>query len=172
MAGVGAGVGLLGAAKARKARQAQNQTIAAQEARDQAWWERNYYQNYMDSTMAQATMKRVEDTLRRNNAANRAAAVVNGSTPEAALAQQEASNAALASTAEGLAARGDAQRMQVDAMNQANQRNTQAQRMQQYQADEAGASQLMNNGMNTLGAVVGQADGIDGLFKKKQAEEV
>ena len=169
MAGVSGAMGLLGAAKARKARRAQNMAISAQEARDKAWYDRNYYQNYMDSTMAQAAMKRVEDTLRRNSAANRQQQIINGSTPEAALAQQEANNAALASTAEGLAARGDAQRMQVDVMNQANQRNTMAQRMQQYQADEAGASQLMNNGMNTLGAVIGQADGIDGLFKRKEA---
>ena len=165
-------MGVLGAIKARKAAEKQRLAIGAQEAKDQAWYDRNYYQNYMDSTMGRAAMKRVEDTLRRNNAANRAAAVVNGSTPEAALAQQEANNAVLANTAEQLAARGDAQRMQVDMMNQQNQRDILNRNMQQYQADEAGGSQLMNNGFNVLGNVVGQADGIDGLFKKKQEEAV
>lgn len=170
--GISAGMGVLGAIKGAKAREKQRLAIGAQEAKDNAWYDRNYYQNYMDSTMGRSAMKRVEDTLRRNNAANRAAAIVNGSTPEAALAQQEANNQALANAAENLAARGDSMRMQVDAMNQANQRNTQAQKMQQYQADETGAGQLMNNGFNVLGNVIGQADGIDNLFKKKQQEEV
>lgn len=171
-AGIGLASGIIGASKAAKAREQQRLAIGKQEAQNNAWYERNYYQNYLDSTEAQAALKRVEDTMRRNNAASRAAATVNGSTPEAAMAAQQQNNEALANVTENLAARADQRRYQVDAMNQANQKDILNRNMQQQQLDEAGGSQLMNNGMGLVGQAVGQMGGINGLFKKNPEEEV
>ena len=50
-------------------------------AEEEAWYRRNYYGSFIDSTAARAAMKRVENSLRRNNEQNRAHSLVMGATP-------------------------------------------------------------------------------------------
>jgi len=63
--GIGASLigGVMGASKAAKAANAQQQMLNQQRNKNEAWYNRNYYQNYLDSKEAQAAIKRVEDTL-------------------------------------------------------------------------------------------------------------
>ena len=66
--------GVTGAVSASKARREQQRQIKEQKAARQGWFNRNYYQNYLDSTEAQSAMTRLRDTLRRRGEENRAAA--------------------------------------------------------------------------------------------------
>ena len=148
----------MGGIKAGKAARAQKRMIAEQERKNNEWYNRNYYSNYLDSAEAQAAMKRVENTLRRQNEQADATATVMGATPEAALAQKQANNEVLDDVATGLAAQATARKNAVDAQNQANQQATFAAKMGQSRADEAGASQVMNNGLGILGTALQGSD--------------
>ena len=150
--GLSALSGALGISQASKARRQQQALINRQAAANEAWYQRNYYQNYLDSSEARSALKRVEDTLRRRNEQAQGAAAVTGSTQEAVLAQQENDQKALADTTERLAARGDEIKRQVDAQNQQNKAGITNMKMQQAQMDENGGNALLSNGISMLGS--------------------
>lgn len=146
--------GIAGGIKSAKAAKEQQRLINEQESKNNAWYNRNYYQNYMDSTEAQAAMKRVENTLKKQNQEARATAVVTGATPEAAIAQQQANNEILDETATGLAAQATARKAQVEAIDQQNQNNIFQARLGQSSANEQGGAQLMSNGLGLTGSAL------------------
>lgn len=154
----GLAAGIFGGKKSAKAAEEQQTLINEQEKRNQEWYNRNYYQNYMDTTEAQAAIKRVEDTLRRQNEQARATQTVMGGTPELAVAQQQANNEVLADTATGLAAQSTARKANVDAINMQNQNNITQQRIGQSQATEAGNANLMASGLGLIGSALSLYD--------------
>ncbi|WP_303236240.1 hypothetical protein [Phocaeicola coprophilus] len=150
--------GIFGGIKSAKAAREQQRLINEQESKNNAWYNRNYYQNYMESAEAQAAMKRVENTLKKQNQEARATAAVMGSTPEAAVAQQQANNEILDNTATGLAAQATQRKMQVDAANQQNQNAILNARLGQSQMNEQGGAQLMSNGLGLIGSAFSMYD--------------
>lgn len=150
--------GIFGGIKSAKAAREQQRLINEQESKNNAWYNRNYYQNYMESAEAQAAMKRVENTLKKQNQEARATAAVMGSTPEAAVAQQHANNEILDNTATGLAAQATQRKMQVDAANQQNQNAILNARLGQSQMNEQGGAQLMSNGLGLIGSAFSMYD--------------
>lgn len=150
--------GIFGGIKSAKAAREQQRLINEQESKNNAWYNRNYYQNYMESAEAQAAMKRVENTLKKQNQEARATAAVMGSTPEAAVAQQQANNEILDNTATGLAAQATQRKMQVDAANQQNQNAILNARLGQSQTTERGGAQLMSNGLGLIGSAFSMYD--------------
>lgn len=150
--------GIFGGIKSAKAAREQQRLINEQESKNNAWYNRNYYQNYMESAEAQAAMKRVENTLKKQNQEARATAAVMGSTPEAAAAQQQANNEILDNTATGLAAQATQRKMQVDAANQQNQNAILNARLGQSQMNERGGAQLMSNGLGLIGSAFSMYD--------------
>lgn len=150
--------GIFGGIKSAKAAREQHRLINEQESKNNAWYNRNYYQNYMESAEAQAAMKRVENTLKKQNQEARATAAVMGSTPEAAVAQQQANNEILDNTATGLAAQATQRKMQVDAANQQNQNAILNARLGQSQMNEQGGAQLMSNGLGLIGSAFSMYD--------------
>ena len=150
--------GLFGGLKSSKAAKEQEKLINEQERKNDAWYNRNYYQNYLDSAEAQAAMKRVENTLKKQNQEARATAVVTGATPEAAIAQQQANNEILDNVTTSLASQATARKANIDAVNMQNQNNIMNMRIAQNQANEQGASQLMNNGLGIIGSALSMQD--------------
>lgn len=157
-AGIGLASGIFGGIKSAKEAKKQQALINEQEKKNNEWYNRNYYQNYMDTTEAQAAMKRVENTLRRQNEQARATQTVMGGTPELAVAQQQANNEVLADTATGLAAQSTARKANVDAINMQNQNNITQQRIGQSQATEAGNANLMSSGLGIIGSALSLYD--------------
>lgn len=150
--------GIFGGIKSAKAAREQQRLINEQESKNNAWYNRNYYQNYMESAEAQAAMKRVENTLKKQNQEARATAAVMGSTPEASVAQQQANNEILDNTATGLAAQATQRKTQVDAVNQQNQNAILNARLGQSQMNEQGGAQLMSNGLGLIGSAFSMYD--------------
>lgn len=146
--------GIAGGIKSAKAAKQQQELINEQARKNDAWYNRNYYQNYLDSAEAQAAMKRVENTLKKQNQEARATAVITGATPEAAVAQQQANNEILDNVATDLAAQGTARKANVDAINQQNENNIMNMRIAQNQATERGNAQLMDNGLGIIGSAL------------------
>ena len=157
-AGIGLASGIFGGIKSAKEAKKQQALINEQEKKNNEWYNRNYYQNYMDTTEAQAAMKRVENTLRRQNEQARATQTVMGGTPDLAVAQQQANNEVLADTATGLAAQSTARKANVDAINMQNQNNITQQRIGQSQATEAGNANLMSSGLGIIGSALSLYD--------------
>ena len=166
--------GIFGGIKSAKAAKEQQRLINEQESKNNAWYNRNYYQNYMDSTEAQAAMKRVENTLKKQNQEARATAVVTGATPEAAVAQQQANNEILDETATGLAAQATARKAQVEAIDQQNQNNIFQARVGQASAEEKGGAELMGAGLGMVKDALSMVDWdktkLGNIFNKKGGE--
>ena len=156
--------GLFGGIKSAKEARRQQKLINEQEAKNNAWFNRNYYQNYMDTAEAQAAMKRVEDTLKRQNEEARATATVMGGTPEAELARTKDNNKILGDVATNLASQSTARKAKVDAINQQNQTAITQARIGQSAATEAGNATLMGNGLGLIGSALSMIDG--NPFKK------
>ena len=142
--GIGASLigGVMGASKAAKAANAQQQMLNQQRNKKEA----------------QSAIKRVEDTLRRRNQEAQATAAVTGGTPEAVLAQQENDQKMMGEVVGNLATRGDAIKRQVDAQNQANENALMQQQMAQLQANEAGGTQLLGNSGSLISSALSLLD--------------
>lgn len=159
--GLGAGLagGIMGGIKSSKAAKAQQKLIDQQRAKNDAWYNRNYYQNYLDSKEAQSAIKRVEDTMRRRKQEAQATAAVTGGTQEAVLAQEENDQKLMGDVVGNLATRGDAIKRQVDAQKQAMDNDIMGQQMKQYQMNEAGGSALMAAGLGMVDDAISALDG-------------
>lgn len=150
--------GIMGASQASKARREQQRAIRQEQAAKEGWYNRNYYQNYVDSTEAQSAMTRMRDTLRRRSEENRAAAAIAGATQEAAVAQQANDSQAVAQAMQGIAEKGDAIKRQTDAQYMGYQTALNGQRMQQAQLDEQGGNQLLGNSVGLIGSALSMFD--------------
>lgn len=153
-AGVGLANGVYGMIKSANAAKEQKKALENATSKENAWYNRNYYQNYLDSSESQAAIKRVEDTLKRRNQAAAGTAAITGATPEAVVAQQGNSQELMSDTVANLAARGDARKDQIDAVHQQNVNNLDLQKMGQMQADEAGASSQAGAGLGLIGTAL------------------
>lgn len=155
----GVASGIMGGIKAGEAAKAQQAAIDRQRAKNDAWYNRNYYGNYLDSAEAKAAMKRVEDTMRRRNQEEQAGAAVSGGTQEAVIARQENDQKMMGEVAGNLAARGDAVKRRVDAQKQAMDESLLDRQMAQYQASEKGYSEMMKDGFRNSGSAISTLDG-------------
>lgn len=139
--------GMLDASKAsKKAKDLRNRAKAEEEG----WYRRNYYGDYMDSTMAKAAMKRVENSLRKQNAQSRAHAVVSGATPEYSLARNEQGLRAMENMATNLASMESNRKSQVDAMHRQNKNAFLSNELNELSMDERMAMSTAGSGLNLL----------------------
>lgn len=137
-------------------------------ASEDAWYRRNYYSDYLNSSMARSAMKRVEDTLSRNSRQNRAYAAVVGTTPEYLLAQNGQGLRSMDNLMTELASQEDARRYSVDAQHQQNQENLRNMQLglMQYQRNRADSD--IDNGLSLIKDAVKAAEWgkeIDKVFK-------
>lgn len=150
-AGVSAASGLIGGLTSAAAARRQKRRLEKAEARNEAIYNRDYYTNYLDTTQAQAAIRRVEDTMRRRNQQAQAQAAITGGTQEGVIAQQNSDQQLMGGVVSDLAERGDA------AKDAATQRYLAAQeaidngQIAQAQATEQGNAQLMSSGLGLIG---------------------
>ena len=139
--------GMLDASKASKsAKDLRNRAKAEEEG----WYRRNYYENYLDSSSAKAAMKRVENTLRKQNAQNRALSVISGATPEYSLARNEQGLRTMENMATNLASMDSNRKSQVDAMHRQNKNAFLNSELNELAMDERLAVSTAGNGLNLL----------------------
>lgn len=168
-AGLGLATSIAGGVKSAKAAKDQQRLIEQQKAQNDAWYNKMYYQNYLDSKEAQSAMKRVEETLRKRNQDAQAQAAVTGGTQESVIAQQANDQKLVGDVVEGLASRSDELKRQADYQKNVNDNNLLQQQIAQQQANESGGASLMGNGGSLIGSalsMLGGSDGIDDMFKK------
>ena len=168
-AGLGLATSIAGGVKSAKAAKDQQRLIEQQKAQNDAWYNKMYYQNYLDSKEAQSAMKRVEETLRKRNQDAQAQAAVTGSTQESVIAQQANDQKLVGNVVEGLASRSDELKRQADYQKNVNDNNLLQQQIAQQQANESGGASLMGSGGSLIGSalsMLGGSNGIDDMLKK------
>lgn len=138
--------GVKGLFDSSSAARKQKRLLADAKAEESAWFRRNYYNNYLESTMARAALKRVENTLHRQNAQNRAYARVNGTTPEWSHARNEQGLRSVENLMGNMAAQGDARRENVYERHMQNKNAFRNKELAMLQDDEQRAGSSMLSG--------------------------
>lgn len=154
IAGISSGMGLISGVKgvfdSRRAARKQKKLLNEGKASESAWYKRNYYGDYMDSTMARAALKRVEKTLRTRNKQNRGYAAINGATPELELARNRQNAELLENVATGLAQQDSANKSRIDSIHQQNLNALRNNQLAQLQMDEQAGAQAASQGFALL----------------------
>lgn len=119
-------------------------------AEEDGWYKRNYYGNFLDNTASRAAVKRVENTLRRQNRQNRAYSAINGATSELAIARNEQGLRSMENVFTNLAANEDDRRMRVDAIHRQNRQALLEGDLKMASDKERAAAGLAGNGLNLL----------------------
>lgn len=152
--GVGLASGLaesiIGGVKSAKAAKAQKKLIQAQRNKNDAWYNKNYYQDYLNRSDSQAAIRRVEDFMKKRNKNAAATATVMGSTPEVVAAQQQNDQKLMADTMGNIAANADVYKDRVQARYQQQDNALTGAQIEQAQLDELGGVQLAANGMSQI----------------------
>ena len=152
LTGVNGALGLYstvkGAIDYRNASKEKKNLLANARAEEDAWYRRNYFGNYLDDSATKAAIKRVENTLRRNNEGERARALITGATPEYSLARNEQGLRSMENVMTGLAANDSANKRFVDTQYRNNLANLNNMEYQDLSLDERMARSSAASGYN------------------------
>ena len=154
IAAIGAIAGLaataIGAAQQKKAAENQEKLLKEQQEKQEAWYNRNYYQDYLNTVEGQNAIKRYKDLWAERTREARARQVISGGTPEQAAAVAEAGAEGLGNMMGNLAAQGAARKQQVDAQMLGLDANLRNQRGAIEDARQQAGANLMSNGIGTM----------------------
>lgn len=137
-------------------------------AAEDAWYRRNYYNDYLNSSMARAAMKRVEDTMSRNSRQNKAYAAVMGVTPEISLAQNGQNLQMMDNVMTNLASRESERRASVDAQHLQNVNSLNSQQMSLELNNDTSIDPELIGGLSLIERAISGAN----WGKEKSAPEV
>ena len=160
---------ITGAVKSVGASNSQRRVIDRMEAENDAWYNKEYYQDYMNRSDAQAAMKRVRDFMQRRGRQADASAAITGATPESIVAARAADNQVISDTAAGIQANADAYR---DGVRRTYLNQKQAiipARMGLHQAEAAMGGQLMGAGFDLGTSLL--TGGIPGGGQKNELQQ-
>ncbi len=130
-----------GAAMAQAARK-QREIIDTQKKDNEAWYNRNYYEDSTQRSDAQRAMQMARDAMKSRYNQAQASGVVTGATDESIAAQKAATNQVVSSAASSIAATGDARKDSID---------------QQYLNTKSNLAQQEAATWQKQGAAIGQA---------------
>lgn len=114
--GVGLATSLMGASQAAKARRRAEDRQRAQKAKEDAWYNRRYYEDYVDTAAGQNLVRRAKDFAKEQWKRAAGAQAVAGGTDAATAMAKEAGNKMVGDTIANIAATDQQRKAQVDAM--------------------------------------------------------
>ena len=139
--------GLLDSSSAKRE---QKKLLKKAVAEEDGWYKRNYYGDFYNSTASRAAIKRVEDTMRRNRAQDRARSVVVGATPESVAVRNGQGLRALENVMTGVASNADEMKRRVDAQHRQNRMSLMNAQQQNLSMDERMAASSAMSGFGIL----------------------
>ncbi len=140
--------GIKGMFDSAKARDKQERLIKDTSRMENDWFRRNYFGDYLNSSSSRAAIKRVENTLRKQNEQNRAYAAINGATPELAIARNQQGMNMMDNLMTNLASQSDAIKRDVDAAHLRNRQAIAARELSNLSLDEKMAAQSATGGFD------------------------
>ena len=171
-AGVGLASSLYGAHKSAKAAKEQEAELARQRAANEAWYNRNYYQDYLNTVQAQNALKQYRNAWDERTREARARQAITGGTAEQAQAVAEAGGEAMGNMVGNLAAKGEQNKAAIDAQKLAMDNNLSQQQAAIAEARQQAASNLMSSGASVLTSGLQGMDGGFGYAGKKAVQAV
>jgi hypothetical protein len=166
-AAVAVGSAIYGGIKSAKARKSQQNLINEQRQKNEEWYNKNYYSDYMQNADVQSALSQLRDNIYTNNKRIAGASAMRGGTDEARLAAQAEGGRTYGDAIRGIAGQATAYKRGIDAQNQQNQQNILSMMMNMYNQDAANATQMGQNGMNAGIGMMQSSDWIAGLGKSK-----
>lgn len=139
-----------GAYKQSRAAKETEAKLAEQKAAKEAWYNRNYYQDYLNTVGAQNAIKRVKDAWAERTREARARQAITGGTPEQTMAVMEAGGEAMGDTVANLAAQGEARKDSIDAQKLAMDNNIAQQEIAIAEQKQQAGANIMHNGANLI----------------------
>lgn len=149
-AGVGLATQLYGAHKGAKAAKEQEAELARQRAANEAWYNRNYYQDYLNTVAAQNALKQYRNAWAERTKEASARQAITGGTAEQAQAVAETGGEAMGNMVGNLAAQGHQNKAAIDAQKLAMDTNLSQQAQTIAEQRQAAASNLMSSGASVL----------------------
>lgn len=150
---------LYGAHKSAAEAKKQEGLLANRKAANEAWYNRNYYQDYLNTVQAQNALKQYRNAWAERTKEARARQAITGGTPEQAAAVAEAGGEAMGNMVGNLAAKGQQDRVAIDAQKLAMDNNLSQQQAAIAEARQQAASNLMSSGASLLGNSLQSFDG-------------
>lgn len=138
------------AAKAERRRRA---NIQKQLDENQAWYNKNYNEDFTQRADAQAVLQRTEENIKKRNQQARARQAVLGGTEESVAAEKEANNKALADATSSIAVAAQQRKDNIEQQYQQNKANLQAQLNDSQAAQAQNVSEAGTNILNTVGSI-------------------
>lgn len=138
------------AAKAERRRRA---NIQKQLDENQAWYNKNYNEDFTQRADAQAVLQRTEENIKKRNQQARARQAVLGGTEESVAAEKEANNKALADATSSIAVAAQQRKDNIKQQYQQNKANLQAQLNDSQAAQAQNVSEAGTNILNTVGSI-------------------
>jgi hypothetical protein len=161
-AAIAIGSTLYGGLKSAKARQMQRKLVEEQRQKNEKWYNKNYYADYMQNADVQSGLSQLRDQIALNNRRIAGASAMSGGTDEAKLAAQSAGNRTYADAIRGIAGQATAYKRGIDAQNQQNQQAILAMLMNMYNQDAQMANQFSQNGMQAGVGLMQSSDSSSG----------
>lgn len=159
-AAAGLATSLIGASQASAAAKAAERRQREQEAKENAWYTRRYYEDYIDTAAGQNLVRRAKEYAKENWKKAAGAQAVAGGTDAATQMAKDAGNKMVGDTIANIAATDQVRKAQVDNMHrQADQNFAQMdmQREQQRAQNITNATQNASNALISAGGALEQA---------------
>ena len=162
LAGAGVLSSIWGGKKASDAAEQSLHELRAQKAKNEAWYNRNYYQDYIDTNAGQNTVRTVKDAADRIwKKASGASAVAGGTAAQEQMAK-DAGNKMVGDAIANIAATDVMRKDRVDAQHRADEQNYTQQKMNienQRAQNITNASQQASNALLSAASALGQDGG-------------
>lgn len=151
---------LIGGSQASKAAEASLKRQRQLEAKEDAWYNRRYYEDYVDTAAGQNLVRRAKDFAKENWKKAAGAQAVSGGTAAATQMAKDAGNKMVGDTIANIAATDQQRKAQVDNMHrQAESQFAQMDMNREMQRAQniTNAAQAASNAMMSIGSAVDQA---------------
>lgn len=171
LAGAGLAASLIGGAKSSAAAKKAERRQREQEAKENAWYNRRYNEDYLDTAAGQNLIRRAKEYARENWKKAQGAQAVAGGTDAATQMAKDAGNKMVGDTIANIAAQDTARKAQVDNMHrQAEQGYAQMDMNREMQRAQsiANASQNASNAMLSAAAYLDNSPNLQGGSNKSK----
>jgi hypothetical protein len=151
------GGAIYGAIKNAKAVRAKETEIDKYETDIDAWYDKNYNQDYLSTNLGRSALERTREQILNQNKVADNNAVVTGATPEASLAAKTANNEMYSDIVNKLSAMGTARQDRADAINRQQKLGLFNTNMGMRDADIASAQQFQKNSGDQMKSIMNLA---------------
>lgn len=158
-AGLGVASSIIGGIASSRANARAEAEMLAQNARNEAWYQRRYNEDYADTAAGQNLIRQAKDYARENWKKAQGAAAVGGGTDAATAMAKEAGNKVIGNTLGNMAAQDTARKTNVDNIHNQQQQTHTAQQVALAQQRANSISQVAGSASSALMAAGTAFDG-------------